>query len=133
MDEELTLREDAEEQMIADDEMATFDPTASLSDDDIAAALGYHTTLSEPLLPQDEMDTAEDEEVETADESPGTAEAADEDVGENLQESSEKLEETDDTDDEQTREIEEIRKELEALQEEVYGEKTEDTDTTGQA
>lgn len=35
-----------------------------LSDDDIAAALGFATTLSEPLLPQDEMDTTEDEGME---------------------------------------------------------------------
>ena len=59
-------------------EMATFDPVDDLSDDDIAAALGYATTLSEPLLPQDEMTTAEDEAVETADESPETEEVADE-------------------------------------------------------
>ncbi len=53
---------------------------AHLSDDDVAAALGFATTLSEPLLPQDEMDTEEDEGVETADESPETEEAAEADI-----------------------------------------------------
>ena len=125
MNEELVLRDKTEEQMATNDEMATFDPTDSLSDDDVAAALGFHTTLSEPLLPQDEMDTAEDEAVETADESPETAMAADEELEE------EPEEEEPDKDDEQSKEIEEIRKELEALQEEVYGEKTKDTEPTG--
>jgi len=36
-------------------------PSNSLSEDDIAAALGYTTTLSEPLLPQDQQDPAQAE------------------------------------------------------------------------
>lgn len=124
--EELQMRESAEEQMVAQDEMATFDPANDLTDDDIAAALGFATTLSEPLLPQDEMDTVEDEEMEIADESVETEEAAEEEPVEE-----EEVEE-EDTDDEQSKEIEEIRKELEQLQKEVYGdETTENTESAG--
>lgn len=90
MDEQLEMRESTEGSMTAQDQAATFEPfevstegdIPDLSDDDIAASLGFHTTLSEPLIPQDEMDTAEDEAVETADESPETAEEADEEIAE---------------------------------------------------
>ncbi len=42
-------------------------PSDSLSEDDIAAALGYTTTLSEPMLPQDEQDPAQAEEGQPVD------------------------------------------------------------------
>lgn len=106
MDEEIQLREGTESQMESQDEMATFDPTADMSDDDIAAALGFHTTLSEPLLPMDEMTTAEDEGVETADESGATEMDAVEDPV---------AEEPEDPNKEQDDEIADIRKELEEL------------------
>lgn len=128
MDEELNLIEDTENELAANDEITTFDPSDDLSDDDIAAALGFATTLSEPLLPQDEMTTDEDEELETADESSETAVEAEEGPAEEVEEEPEPEEESDD---EQSKEIGEIRKELEALQEEVYGEKTENTESTG--
>lgn len=83
------------------------DHTANLSDDDIASALGFHTTLSEPLLPQDEMDTAQDEATDTADESPATAADAAADPATE--------EPPKDPNVEQDSEIADIRKELEDL------------------
>lgn len=146
MNEELETRDTTEDAMIAKDEMATFEPfemptegdATDLSDDDIAAALGFHTTLSEPLLPMDETDTAEDEAVETADESPETAMAADEETEGEQEEEPEKppkeeggeKKETEDRDDAQDEEIASILEELETLQKEVYGRKeTKDTET----
>jgi hypothetical protein len=50
----------------------TQDTTAHLSDDDIAAALGFHTTLSEPLIKQDPGTDQTAEATQTADQSPTT-------------------------------------------------------------
>lgn len=96
------------------------DFTGGLSDDDIAAALGWHTTLSEPLLPMDEMTTAEGEAVETADESPETAKAATD---------AELEDEPEDPDKAQDDEIAEIRKELEELKASIEDDDKE-TETT---
>jgi TolA-binding protein len=101
------------------------DPTDSLSDDDIAAALGFTTTLSEPLIPEDEMTTAEGEAVETADESPETEMAADEELEE---------EEPDPELDAMEDEIADIRAELEALKDETKNEQeTENTEAADEA
>lgn len=56
--EPLTTRDTAEDVMLASDESATFEPfemptegdVPDLSDDDIASALGFSTTLSEPIV-----------------------------------------------------------------------------------
>lgn len=90
------------------------DPTEDMTDDDIAASLGFITTLSQQMLPQDDMTTAEGEEMETPEDAP-------------IEPMAEK--EPEEEKDETELEIEAIRKELEALKEEVYGEETEDTDT----
>lgn len=55
------------------------DLTASLSDNDLAAALGFHTTLSEPLIPQDAGNDQQAEQGQTADESPQTKQDASKD------------------------------------------------------
>ncbi len=50
------MEDDLELEVAAGDE--------DMTDDDVAASLGFITTLSESMLPQDTMDTAEDEAVE---------------------------------------------------------------------
>lgn len=97
------------------------DHTGSLSDDDIASALGFHTTLSEPLIPQDAGTDAEGEATQTADESLQTAV----DAGDVNQASAPPA----DHDDEQDAEIQDIRNQLEALLKQEDGTKTEDTGT----
>lgn len=77
-----------------------------MSDDDLAAALGYVTTLSEQMLPQDTPVEALDEEMEGEEEETEVM-----------------------SDEEQTAEIEAIRAELEALKEDYEQEPTE-TGTT---
>lgn len=73
-----------------------------MTDDDVAASLGFITTLSQGLLPQDDMTTAEDEETEEPEEEP-----------------------TEDRDEAQDEEIRKIREELEALKNEPETEDTE--------
>ena len=62
-----------EEQLMQDPDMREIVPSddgLDLSDDDIAASLGYATSLSEPLIPMDEMSVEEGEEVEAETEVP---------------------------------------------------------------
>lgn len=109
MNEELQLREGSEEQMVANDEMATFDPTEDMSDDDLAANLGFLTSLSESTLPQgDDGEMAEGEEMQEEEE------AVPEEV---VEEEADPLEE----------EVADIRKELEELKASIENE--EDTET----
>lgn len=54
------------------------DPAEDMTDDDIAASLGFVTTLSEQMLPQDDMTTAEGEEMETPEDAPAEPEAEEE-------------------------------------------------------
>lgn len=91
-----------------------------MTDDDIAASLGFATSISEGLLPQDEMMPEEEQETENAEEEmmpeEGTEETQ-EDVGaqilERLDAIEKKLEPTD-----VEKEIENIQKELDALKNE---------------
>lgn len=123
MDEELETRENTEGMMLATDQAATFEPFEApmdgdipdMSDDDIAAALGFTTTLSEPLLPQDEMTTAEDEVVETADESPETEMEADEEMAEE----SEEVEEEPEKEEEKSEDTEILESRIKTLEMEV--------------
>lgn len=96
------------------------DPT-HLSDDDIASALGFHTTLSEPLIPQDAGTDAEGEATETDDESGQRAV----DANDVSQASAPPA----DHDDAQDAEIEDIRNQLETLLKQEDDTKTEDTGT----
>lgn len=82
------------------------DGDVDMSDDDLAAALGYVTTLSEQMLPQDTPVEALDEEMEGEEEETEVM-----------------------SDEEQTAEIEAIRAELEALKED-YEQDPEEEGTT---
>jgi hypothetical protein len=90
-------------------EEAPIDPTEDMSDDDIAASLGYVTTLSEQMLPQDEEEPAEVQEEENDEE--------------------EVEEEPEDKDAAQDEEIADIRKQLEQLLAEENDTETEDTES----
>lgn len=116
------------------DEETQGHPSDDLSEDDIAAALGYATTLSEPLLPQDQMDDAQDEGVEGDGESGATEqEVGDEPAGEAEMKNDRILSEIEGLRDELKiivapkgveQEVADIRKELEALKNEPNREDT---------
>lgn len=107
------------------DEQTQGHPSDSLSEDDIASALGFSTTLSEPLLPQDQMDNGQDESQQTADQSLQTTA----DVNSSGAQAMTK-------DEEQDKEIQDIRAGLEKLRSQgdttpTDGTQPEDTGTTG--
>lgn len=93
------------------EDMDMQDPGAGMTDDDIAASLGFATTLSQLVLPQDDMETEEDEDIETADESIDTEDVAEMDT--------EELEDTEDTGSEEVSE-EDKDEEILRLKAEIY-------------
>lgn len=117
-----------------EEEETQFDTTASLTDDDLAAALGFATTLGEQMLPQDEMGM-EGEEMQEEEQPVGREEQGDQkdvEQDERLRNIEMQLEEgVPNREDAADTEIAAIRKELEQLQQEVYGQETEDTEPTG--
>lgn len=100
-------------------------PSDTLSEDDIASALGFATTISEPLLPQDHTDNQQNEPAQTAD----TTHQKGSEVNSSGAQAMNK-------DEEQDKEIQDIRTELEKLMSQETtqpndGAQTEDTAVTG--
>lgn len=128
MEDEFILQEDTEMVPRVSDEM---DPTSEMSDDDIAAALGFATTMGEQVMPQDDMPEEEGmEEANMEEEAPGMGEEVVEEPVAGVEE----VIETPTQDDVQDQEIKAIRMELERLkgelEDEEDGETEEDTGTT---
>lgn len=99
----------------------TADPTSDMTDDDLAASLGYITTLSERMMtpPEEETDMQEAEPEPSAPEQ-------EEEIEEEPEEEPE--EDKEDVDDAQDKEIEDIKKQLEELLNEENGKETENTE-----